>query len=90
VIDATILLRSGSCRVGYRVYPPPEFLVFSFTGLFTQPERTFFLRNPMSGDEESLETMVISVVEGKIGKSEVALFFQKNSRAGDQFGPGKP
>jgi death on curing protein len=30
-------------------------------------------------DEDSLATMVISVAEGIIGKSEVALFFRKNS-----------
>ena len=32
-------------------------------------------------DEDKLGNMVISVAEGKIGKSEVALFFRKNSRA---------
>jgi death on curing protein len=32
-------------------------------------------------NEDSLEKMVISVASGKIGKSEIALFFRKNSRA---------
>lgn len=34
----------------------------------------------ISADEDSLANMVISVAEGKIGKSEIAQFFCENSR----------
>jgi len=34
----------------------------------------------LSADEHSLESMVISVAEGKIGKPEVAHFFRENSQ----------
>jgi death on curing protein len=35
----------------------------------------------LCADEDRLENIVNSVAEGKIGKSEVALFFRENSRA---------
>jgi death on curing protein len=34
----------------------------------------------LSADEHSLENMVISVAEGKIGKAEIAQYFYANSR----------
>jgi death-on-curing protein len=34
----------------------------------------------LSADEDSLENMIISVAEGKIGKSEIAQFFRNNSQ----------
>ena len=37
----------------------------------------------LSTDEESLENMVISVAEGKTGKSEIAQFFRDNSQANE-------